>query len=192
MIAYAIYTIITLVCIRSHICSFILRFSYLSIIHIVLYFSRAYIYSSIYSYIPIIRVQVLILVLCHLLLISIILSIFHFYHVFLTCSIYSIRYVFHIFISYLCFMNTSIHISFSIFSLFHAYYIWHFIYLYIMMPMYSHIIHVFLSLYESILLRNWNHSNWIIQTKVMTFSCQTNQFTDFTRGIVCNTNFPVS
>ena len=38
MIAYAIYTIITLICIRSHICSFILRFSYFSIIHIFLYF----------------------------------------------------------------------------------------------------------------------------------------------------------
>ena len=31
MIAYAIYTIITLICIRSHICSLILRFSYFSI-----------------------------------------------------------------------------------------------------------------------------------------------------------------
>ena len=31
--------------------------------------------------------------------------------------------------SYSCFMNTSIPIAFSIFSLFHAYYIWNFIYL---------------------------------------------------------------
>ena len=31
--------------------------------------------------------------------------------------------------------------------------------LYGMTPMYSHIIHVFLFLYESTLLRNWNHSN---------------------------------
>ena len=120
------------------------------------------------------------------------LAFMHFYHVFLTCSIYSIRYVYIIFISYSCFMNTSIHISFSIFSLFHAYYIWHFIYLYNMMPMYSHIIHVFLSLYKSTLFRNWNHSNWIIQTKVMAFSCQTSQFTDITLETVCNTHFPVS
>ena len=46
------------------------------------------------------------------------------------------------------------------------------IYLYSMMSMYSHIIHIFLFLYESTLLRNWNHSNGIIQTKVMAFSCQ--------------------
>ena len=65
-----------------------------------------------------------------------------------------------------------LHISFPILFLFHANYIWPFIYLYSMMSMYSYIIHVFLSLYESILLRNWNHSNWIIQTKVMAFSCQ--------------------
>ena len=73
------------------------------------------------------------------------------------------------FISYSCFMNTSIHFAFSILFLFHAYYIWHSIYLYSMMLMYSHIIHVFLSLNESILIKNWNHSNWIIQTKVMAF-----------------------
>ena len=36
----------------------------------------------------------------------------------------------------------------------------------------SHTIHVFLLLYESTLLRNWNHSNRIIQTQVMAFSCQ--------------------
>ena len=53
--------------------------------------------------------------------------------------------------------------------MFHACSIWNFIYLYGMTPMYSHIIHVFSSLYESILLRNWNHSNWIIQAKVMHF-----------------------
>ena len=58
-----------------------------------------------------------------------------------------------------------------------------------MMPMYSHIIHVFLSLNESILLRNWNHSNWIIQAKVMAFSCKTSQFTDITLETVCNTHF---
>ena len=38
--------------------------------------------------------------------------------------------------------------------------------------MYSHIVHVFLFLYESSLLKNWNHSNWIIQTQGMEFSCQ--------------------
>ena len=46
------------------------------------------------------------------------------------------------------------------------------IYLYSVIPMYSHIIHVFLFLYESNLLRNWNYSNQIIQTQVMAFSCQ--------------------
>ena len=83
-----------------------------------------------------------------------------------SCSCFS---SFSYFISYSRFMNTAIHISFPIFFLFHAYYIWHFIYLYSMMSMYSHIIHVFSSLYESILLRNGNHSNWIFQTKVMAF-----------------------
>ena len=105
-----------------------------------------------------------------------------------SCSYFS---SFSCFISYSCFMNTSIHFAFPILFLFHAYYIWHSIYLYCMMLMYSHIIHVFLSLNESILLKNWNHSNWIIQTKVMAFSCQTSQFTDFSRGTVCNTHFPV-
>ena len=103
-----------------------------------------------------------------------------------SCSCFS---SFSYFISYSCFMNKSIHIAFPILFLFHAYYIWHFIYLYSMMLMYSHISHVFLSLYESILLRNWNHSNWIIQTKGMAFSCQTGQFIDFTLGTVCNTHF---
>ena len=37
---------------------------------------------------------------------------------------------------------------------------------------YPHIIHVFLSLNESIFLKNWNQSNRIIQTQVMAFSCQ--------------------
>ena len=95
-------------------------------------------------------------------------------------------------ISHSCFMNTSIHFAFPILFLFHAYYIWHSIYLYSMMLMYSHIIHVFLSLNQSILLRNWNHSNWITQTKVMAFSCQTSQFIDITLGTVCITHFPVS
>ena len=37
---------------------------------------------------------------------------------------------------------------------------------------YPHIIQIFLSLYEFILLRNWNQSNRITQNKVMAFSCQ--------------------
>ena len=41
-----------------------------------------------------------------------------------------------------------------------------------MISMRSHLIHIFLFLYESTLLRNWNHSNRIIQTQVMAFSCQ--------------------
>ena len=41
-----------------------------------------------------------------------------------------------------------------------------------MMSMKSHHINIFLSLNESILLRNWNQSNRITQNKVMAFSCQ--------------------
>ena len=41
-----------------------------------------------------------------------------------------------------------------------------------MMSMKSHLIHIFLFLYESIVLRNWNQSNRIIQSKVMAFLCQ--------------------
>ena len=100
MIAYAIYTIITLICIRSHICSFILRFSYFSIIHKFLYFPRAYIYSFLHSYIPIIHVHVLFLYFVIFYLSLLFLAFMHLYQVFLTCSIYSIRYVFHIFISH--------------------------------------------------------------------------------------------
>ena len=48
-----------------------------------------------------------------------------------------------------------------------------------MMSMKSHLIHIFLFLYESTLLRNWNQSNRIIQDKVMAFSCQTSQFVDY-------------
>ena len=73
--------------------------------------------------------------------------------------------------------------------MFHVCCKWHLLYLYGMILMYSHIIHVFLSLYESILLRNWNHSNWIIQTKVMAFSCQTSQFIDFSLRTVCKHSF---
>ena len=42
MIAYAIYTIITLICIRYHICSVILQFSYFSIIQV---YHFIYVYS---------------------------------------------------------------------------------------------------------------------------------------------------
>ena len=48
----------------------------------------------------------------------------------------------------------------------------YFIYWQGMMHMKSHLKHVFLFFYESTLPRNWNQSNRIIQTKVMTFSCQ--------------------
>ena len=49
-----------------------------------------------------------------------------------------------------------------------------------MMSMKSHLIHIFLFLYEFNLLRNWNQSNRIIQTKVTAFSCQTSRFTRIT------------
>ena len=45
----------------------------------------------------------------------------------------------------------------------------------------SHLIHIFLFVYEFTLLRNLNQSNRIIQTKVMAFSCQTSRFTNYTR-----------
>ena len=95
------------------------------------------------------------------------------------------------FISNSCFMNISIHIAFPIFPCFIPL-TYGISYTYTGILMYSHIVHVFLSLYASTFLRNWNHSNWIIQTKVMAFSYQTSQFTYFTLGTVCNTHFPVS
>ena len=58
-----------------------------------------------------------------------------------------------------------------------------------MMSMKSHLIHIFIFLYESTLLRNWNQSNRIIQDKVMAFSCQTSQFTRITLETVRITNF---
>ena len=57
-----------------------------------------------------------------------------------------------------------------------------------MMSMESHLIHIFLFLYESTLLRNWNQSNRIIQTKVMAFLCQLINLS-ITLGTVCITNF---
>ena len=49
-----------------------------------------------------------------------------------------------------------------------------------MMYVESHLIHTFLFLYESNLLRKWNQSNRIIQTKVMAFSCQLVGLPDYT------------
>ena len=49
-----------------------------------------------------------------------------------------------------------------------------------MMSMESHLIHIFLFLYESTLHRNWNQSNRTIQTKVMAFSCLTSRFSRIT------------
>ena len=114
MIAYAIYTIITLLCIRSHFCSFILRFSYIYILHIVISFS---ILSFFLSYVMNASMHSGI-------------------HIFIYSFLYS--YLF-ISFTYSChvFMNTSIPITFSIFSLFHAYYIWHLRYLYDMMPIHA-------------------------------------------------------
>ena len=58
-----------------------------------------------------------------------------------------------------------------------------------MMYVKSHLIHIFLLLYESTLLRNWNQSNRIIQEKVMAFSCQTSRFTRIILETVRITNF---
>ena len=58
-----------------------------------------------------------------------------------------------------------------------------------MMSMKSHLIHIFLFLYESTLLRNLNQSNRFIQTKVMAFSCQTSRFTRITLETVRIINF---
>ena len=102
-----------------------------------------------------------------------------------SCSDFS---SFFCFISYSCFMNTSLHFAFPILFLFHAYYIWNSIYLYSMMLIRSHLIHIFLFLYESNLLRNWNQSNRIIQNKVMPFSCQLVNL-PLTLVTVCITHF---
>ena len=58
-----------------------------------------------------------------------------------------------------------------------------------MMSMKSQLIHIFLFLYESTLIRNWNQSNRLIQTEVMAFSCQTSRFTRITLETVRITNF---
>ena len=53
---------------------------------------------------------------------------------------------------------------------------------------YTHIIHIFLSLNESIFLRNWNQSNRITQNKVMAFSCQLVGLPIYSRDS-CNIHF---
>ena len=52
----------------------------------------------------------------------------------------------------------------------------------------SHLIHIFLFLYESNLFRNWNQSNRIIQIQIMAFSCQLVILPIFL-GTVCITHF---
>ena len=69
--------------------------------------------------------------------------------------------------------------------------VYSFIYSFTYTHSYNHsciLILIFLSLNESILLRNWNYSNWIIQNKVMTFSCQLVNL-PITLGTVCITHF---
>ena len=107
--------IITLLCIRSHFCSFILRFSYIYILHIVISFS---ILSFCLSYVMNASMHSVI-------------------HIFIYSFLYS--YLF-ISFTYSChvFMNTSIPIAFSIFSLFHAYDRWNFIYLYRNTDVFTH------------------------------------------------------
>ena len=97
-----------------------------------------------------------------------------------SCSYFS---SFSCFISNSCFMNISIHIAFPIFPCFIPL-TYEISYTYTGILMYSHIVHVFLSLNASTFLRNWNHSNSIIRTKVMAFSCQTSRFTRITLGTV--------
>ena len=66
-----------------------------------------------------------------------------------------------------CFSSFSGFISYQVSCLFHMAF-----QILVRYDAYPHIIHVFLFLDESTLLRNWNHSNRIIQTQVMAFSCQ--------------------
>ena len=96
-------------------CSFILRFSYIYILHIVISFS---ILSFCLSYVMNASMHSGI-------------------HIFIYSFLYS--YLF-ISFTYSChvFMNTSIPIAFSIFSLFHAYDIWNFIYLYRNTDVFTH------------------------------------------------------
>ena len=101
----------------------------------------------------------------------------HILSIFLSCSIYSFMYGHHMFTSYNLIFICAYHsctLDYHILS-----------YLIIL---YSYHIHVFLFLYESTLLRNWNQSNRIIQTKVMAFSCQLVDL-PITLGTVCITHF---
>ena len=94
-----------------------------------------------------------------------------------------------VFISHILFMLHEHSYTYCISYIFSCYYyIWNFIYLYSIMPMYSHIIHVFLSLYVSILFRNWNHSNWIIQLKLWHLRTKLVNL-PISLGTVCNTHF---
>ena len=73
--------------------------------------------------------------------------------------------------TYSCYMNTSYKFHFLYFSYFMPL-TYGISYTYTGILTYSHIIHVFLFVDESTFLINWNHSNRIIQTQVMAFSCQ--------------------
>ena len=104
-------------------------------------------------------------------------SFIHILSIFLSCSIYSFMYDNHMFTSYNLIFICAYHsctLDYHILS-----------YLIIL---YSYHIHVFLFLNESTLLRNWNQSNRIIQTKVMAFSCQLVDL-PITLGTVCITHF---
>ena len=100
----------------------------------------------------------------------------------------------HVFISY---THSHIHsrILIHVYSFINSFpYTHSYIHLRILIHIYSftysfHIlIHIFLFLNASILLRNLNYSNWIIQNKVMAFSCQLVNL-PITLGIVCITHF---
>ena len=109
--------------------------------------------------------------------IPVISSSIHILSIFLSCSIYLFMYDNHMFTSYNLIFICAYHsctLDYHILS-----------YLIIL---YSYHIHVFLFLNESTLLRNWNQSNRIIQTKVMAFSCQLVDL-PITLGTVCITHF---
>ena len=84
--------------------------------------------------------------------------------------------------SYSCFMNTSIPIAFSIFSLFHAYYIWHFIYLYRNTDVFTHrsCILVPLRIYFTQELESLQSDH--LNSSYGNFM-PTSRFTDFTEGL---------
>ena len=134
----------------------------------------------IFRYVPIIYANVHIPMLCHLLLISIVLIIYAFLScVHSTFHLIPFWYVYHILISF----TYSCHLFLAC-SIYSYKYIYHII-------LYSYHIHIFLFLYESILFRNWNQSNRIIQNKVMAFSFQLVILPIFL-GTVYVTHFPGS